>query len=156
MGDNECSLAFGHHHLFHVLSHTRAGSPGASHWLPVMYYRLTDCVSACWSLWNMRPAATSSFTCWISFWFWTLCILLIVKKSDVLKCVCVWMCRPGGSPVEMVDEVAVPVPACVTAATCSVYVVSEVSPVTLYTSVELDRVCLTWVSFSPASSQHKT
>lgn len=40
----------------------------------------------------------------------------------------------------MVDEVAVPVPACVTADTCSVYVVSEVSPVTLYASEELDRV----------------
>lgn len=40
----------------------------------------------------------------------------------------------------MVNEVAAPVPACVTAATCRVYVVSEVSPVTMYVSVELERV----------------
>lgn len=66
------------------------------------------------------------------------------------------MRAPGGSPVEMVDEVAAPVPAPVAAATCRAYVVSEVSPVTLYASVELDRVRVTRVSFRPASSQHKT
>ncbi len=39
--------------------------------------------------------------------------------------------RPGGTPDEMVEEVTVPTPASVIAATSSVYVVRDVRPVTL-------------------------
>lgn len=46
---------------------------------------------------------------------------------------------PGGTPVEMVDDVTTPWPAAVTAATWIVYTVVEVRPVSWQRSVELDK-----------------
>lgn len=45
---------------------------------------------------------------------------------------------PGGTPVETVDEVTVPRPAAVSAATWMVYGVVEVRPLSWYCRVELD------------------
>lgn len=46
---------------------------------------------------------------------------------------------PGGTPVEMVEDVTTPCPAAVSAATCIVYTVVEVRPVSWYCRVELGK-----------------
>lgn len=65
---------------------THTAAPRASYRLRVMYYSLTDCVSDCWSMWNMRPTAASCFMCWISFRVWTRWLSPIPKgEFDALK-----------------------------------------------------------------------
>lgn len=61
--------------------------------------------------------------------------------------------RPGGTPDEMVEEVTVPTPASVIAATSRVYVVRDVKPVTLKSSVVLANVRATRDWFFPCTSQ---
>jgi len=53
--------------------------------------------------------------------------------------VCVCITVPGGTPVDMVEDVTTPLPAAVSAATCRVYTVVEVRPVSWYCRVELDK-----------------
>ena len=92
-------------------------------------------------------------------------IPIIIILLPRLGCTCCWVgwmkfwCysgknfSPGGTPEEIVDEVTVPMPAPVMAATSRVYVVREVRPVTLYSSVLLGMVRATRDWFFPCASQ---
>lgn len=56
--------------------------------------------------------------------------------------------------MEMVDEVTTPRPAAVSAATCSLYAVVEVRPVSWYCRVELDRERSSRLDSKPDTSHH--
>lgn len=78
-----------------------------------------------------------------------------LSQTPELVYVCVFT-LPGGTPVEMVEDVTTPRPAAVSAATCSVYMVVEVRPVSWYCRVELDSERSSRLDSTPDTSHHNT
>lgn len=71
----------------------------------------------------------------------------------VLECVFI---VPGGTPVEMVEEVTTPRPAAVRAATCNAYMVVVVRPVSWYCRVELDSERSSRLDSTPNTSHRSS
>lgn len=77
-----------------------------------------------------------------------------LTSTVIVVYVCVESTIPGGTPVEMVEDVTTPCPAAVSAATWIVYLVVEFRPVSWYCRVELGKDRSTRLDSTPGTSHH--